>query len=64
MAAGHPLQGMDVAQATRAAFDVGLQVIAGAVIALVAGLLFFDLGGEKRLRRPEPVAEDVFLQLQ
>ncbi|MNP24847.1 hypothetical protein D3C76_1176270 [compost metagenome] len=64
MAAGHPLQGMDIAQAAGAAFDIRLQVIAGAVVALVAHLLLIDLGGEELLRGPEAVAEDVLLQLK
>jgi hypothetical protein len=47
MATGDPLQGVDVAQAAGAAFDIGLQVIAGAVVALVALILLLDLRGEE-----------------
>ncbi len=60
----HPLQRMDIAQAAWAAFDVGLKIIAGAVIALMARLLLFDFGGVKGRRRPEAVAEDILLHLQ
>lgn len=60
----HPQQGVDVAQAAGAAFDIRLQVIAGAVVTLVALLLFVDLGVEKLRRGPEAVAEDMFLHLQ
>ncbi len=49
MAAGNPLQGVDIAQATRAAFDIRLQVVAGAVVTLVAHLLLIDLRGEELL---------------
>ena len=55
---------MDVAQATGAAFDVRLQVVAGAVVALVAFVLLRHFGREELGRGPEAVAEDVFLQLQ
>ncbi|MNN58655.1 hypothetical protein D3C81_1737120 [compost metagenome] len=55
---------MNVAQAAGAAFDVRLKVIAGAVIALVAYVLLFYFCGEEALRRPETVAEDMFLQFQ
>ena len=64
MAAGHPLQGVDITQAARAAFNIGFKVIAGAVIALVALVLFFDFGGEKLLRRTEAFTENMLLQLQ
>ena len=49
VAAGDPLQGVDIAQAAGAAFHVRLEVIAGAVVALVADVLLFDLGGKKLL---------------
>ncbi len=64
MAAGHPQQGMNVAQATGAAFDVGFKVIAGAVIAQVALLLLLNFGGKEAVRRPEAIAENVLLQLE
>ena len=64
MATGHPLQGMNIAQAAGAAFDIRLQVVAGAVVALMAHLLFIDFGGEKLLRWPKPLAENMFLQLK
>ena len=47
VAARHPLQRVDIAQAARAAFNVRLQVVAGAVIALVALVLLFHFGGEE-----------------
>lgn len=47
MAAGDPLQGVDVAQAARAAFNIGFKIIAGAVVALVALILLLDLRGEE-----------------
>lgn len=47
VAARHPQQRVDVTQAAGAAFDIRLQVIAGAVVALVALLLLVDLGVEK-----------------
>ena len=64
VAARHPQQRVDVAQAAGAAFDIRFQVIAGAMVALVAFLLLVDLGVEKLRRRPKAVAEDVFLHLQ
>ncbi|MNZ63953.1 hypothetical protein D3C78_821100 [compost metagenome] len=64
MAAGNPLKRVDVAQTARAAFDIRLKVIAGAVIALVAHILFFDLGGKEFFGRPEAFAENVLLQFK
>ncbi len=64
VAARHPLQRMDIAQAAWAAFNIGLKVVAGAVITLVARLLLFDLGSVKGRRRPEAFAEDILLHLQ
>ncbi|VTR61751.1 Uncharacterised protein [Serratia fonticola] len=64
MAAGHPHQRMNITQATGAALDIRLQVVAGAVIALVALLLLDQLGVKEFGRRPEAVAENVLLQLQ
>ena len=61
MATGHPLQGVDVAQTAGAAFDIRLQIIAGAVVALVALVLFLNLRGEELFRRPETVTENMFL---
>jgi flagellar biogenesis protein FliO len=46
MATGDPLQGVDIAQAAGAAFDIRLQVIAGAVIALMALILLFDFAAK------------------
>ena len=47
MASGDPLQRMDIAQTTRTALDVRLQIIAGTVVTLVAFLLFFNFGGKE-----------------
>lgn len=47
MAAGHPLQRVNVAQSARTAFNIRLQVIAGAVVALVTLILLIDLRGEE-----------------
>ncbi|MNJ78187.1 hypothetical protein D3C77_758670 [compost metagenome] len=55
---------MNVPQATGAALDVRLQIVAGAVVALVALLLFDQLGVEKLGGGPEAVAENVLLHLQ
>ena len=60
----NPLQGVDIAQAAGAAFNIRLKVVAGAVIALVADVLLFDFGGEEGGRRPEAIAEDMLLQLK
>ena len=64
MAAGHPLQGMDIAQAAGTAFDIRLQVVASAVIALVALILLFHFGCVKLVGRPETFAKNMLLQLQ
>ena len=64
MATRHPLQGMDIAQAAGTAFDVRLQVVAGAVIALVALILLFHFSGVKLVGRPETFAKNMLLQLQ
>ena len=55
---------MDVTQAAGAAFHVRLQVIAGAVIALMTDVLLFHLGGEELFRWPEAVAKNMFLQFK
>ena len=47
MATGNPLQGMNVAQAAGAAFNIGFKIIAGAVVTLVALVLLLDLRGEE-----------------
>ncbi len=64
MAAGDPLQGVNIAQATGAAFDIRFEIIAGAVITLVTLVLFVDLRGEEFFRGPEAVAEYVLLQFE
>ena len=62
--AGDPLDGVDVAQAAGAAFNVRFQIVAGTVVALVACLLLGDFRREKVFRRPEAFAEDMFLKLK
>ena len=53
LALGHPRDGLDVAQAARAGFDVGLQVV-GRVVGLgVPFLLLGHLGFEVGLDRPD-----------
>ena len=47
MATGDPLQRVDIAQATGAAFNIRFEIIAGTVIALVALVLFFDFRSEE-----------------
>ena len=64
MATGHPLQRMDIAQAAGTAFDIRLQVVAGAVITLVALILLFHFGGVKFIGRPETFAKNMLLQLK
>ena len=64
MATGDPLQRVDIAQATGAAFNIRFEIIAGTVIALVALVLFFDFRSEEFFRRPEAVAKDVLLQFE
>ena len=54
----HPADGLDVAQAPGARFDVGLEVIGGIEVAVVALGLFLDLGLEKVLRGPQPVRRE------
>ncbi len=54
----HPADGLDVAQSPGARFDVGLEVVGGVEIAVVALGLFLDLGLEKILRRPQPVGRE------
>ncbi len=61
MAAGDPLQSMNIAQAAGAAFDIRLQVVARAVIALVALILLFHFGGVKFIGRPETFAKNMLL---
>lgn len=55
---------MDIAQAAGAAFHVRLEVIAGAMIALMTDVLLFDLGGEELFRWPKAVAKNMFLQFK
>ena len=55
---------MDIAQAAGAAFHVRLEVIAGAMIALMTDVLLFDLGGEELFRWPKAVAKNMLLQFK
>ena len=43
----HPAYYLDVAQAARAFFNIGLEVISGVIKAQMAIMLFFQLGFEK-----------------
>jgi len=52
LAAGDPEHRLDVAQATGRALDVGLEVVLGVVVLVVAGLEFGTLGQEEILARP------------
>ncbi len=52
LAAGHPEDGLDVAQAAGGALDVGLEVVLGVVVLGVAALLFVAFGQEELLARP------------
>ncbi|MNN60162.1 hypothetical protein D3C81_1753300 [compost metagenome] len=61
VAAGYPLEGVDIAQAAGAAFDIRFQIVAGAVIALVAQVLLFHFGGVKFIGGPEAFAKNMFL---
>ena len=51
----HPADGLNVAQAPGARFDVGLEVVRGVEVAVMALGLFLDLGFEEVLRGPEAV---------
>jgi hypothetical protein len=51
----HPADGLDVAQSTGTRLDVGLEVVAGIVVAVVASLLLGDFRFEEGLRRPDVV---------
>ncbi len=64
VASSHPLQGMDIPQAAGAAFNIGFEVITGAVVALMALLLFSDFGSEKTLRRPETLRKNVLMEFE
>ncbi len=46
----HPADGLNVAQAAGAGFDVGFQVVGGVEIAMMPLGLFLDLGFEEILR--------------
>ena len=61
LAARHPEDGLDVAQAAGRALDVGLQVVLGVVVLGVARLGFLALGQEELLARPHAVAGSDFL---
>lgn len=52
LATSYPQYGLDIAQAARAALDVGFEVVLGVVVLVVAGLEFGALGEEKLLARP------------
>lgn len=59
VAAGHPGEGLNVAQAAGIALEIRLQLVGGAEKLLVALGLLFALGLEELLARPEvlgPVA--------
>jgi len=47
MTACDPLKSVNIAQSAGTTFDIRLQVIAGAVIALMANVLLFDFCGEE-----------------
>ena len=64
MTAGHPLQRVDIAQAAGATFDVWFKVVAGAVVTLMALVLFFNFRRVELVGRPESFAENMFLQLE
>ncbi len=55
MALRHPADGLNIAQAPGAGFDVGFQIVCGVEIAMMALGLFLDLRFEEILRGPEPV---------
>ncbi len=59
-----PQNGMDIAQAARAAFDIRFQIVAGAVIAQMALVLFFNFGTKEVGGRPETITENVFLHTE
>ena len=50
MALGHPADGLNVAQAAGARFDVRFEVVGGIEVAVMPFGLFADLGLEKILR--------------
>ena len=62
--ARNPQNGVNIAQAAGAAFDIRFQIVAGAVIAQMAFVLLFNFGAEEVGRRPESVAENVFLHAE
>ena len=51
----HPADGLDVAQAPGARFDVGLEIVGGVEIAMMPLGLLLDLGLEEILRGPQTV---------
>ena len=55
MALRHPADGLNVAQAAGARFDVRFEVVGGIEVAVMPLGLFLDLGFEEILRRPEPI---------
>ena len=64
MTAGHPLQSVDIAQAAGATFDVWFKVVAGAVVTLMALVLFFNFRRVELVGRPESFAKNMFLQFE
>ena len=64
MTAGNPLQSVDITQAAGATFDVWFKVVAGAVVTLMALVLFFNFRCVEFVGRPESFAENMFLQFE
>ena len=52
LATGNPEDGLNIAQPAGRAFDVGLEVVFGVVVLVVAVLLLGALGQEELLARP------------
>ena len=61
MTAGHPLQSVDIAQAARATFDVWFKVVAGAVVTLMALVLFFNFRRVELVGRPDNPSSEQLL---
>ncbi len=57
------MQSVDIAQAAGATFDVWFKVVAGAVVTLMALVLFFNFRRVELVGRPESFAKNMFLQL-
>ena len=58
------MQSVNIAQAARTTFDVWFKVVAGAVVTLMALVLFFNFRCVELVGRPESFAKNMFLQFE